>query len=116
MRKGEKADVRIAPDYAYGNSGVGPIPGGSTLLFEIELLGWRRWGAVPCPALPCPAYCTYCMYAFLIFYPDRLPFPPPSILSRSPQDVLKDSVEFSDLLTAVILILLAGGLVFYFIL
>ena len=60
MRKGEKADVRIAPDYAYGNSGVGPIPGGSTLLFEIELLGWRRWGPVPCPALPCPAYtCTY---------------------------------------------------------
>jgi FKBP-type peptidyl-prolyl cis-trans isomerase len=41
MRRGEKAEVKIAPDYAYGNTGVGPIPPGATLLFEIELLGWR---------------------------------------------------------------------------
>ena len=41
MRKGEKAEVCIAPNYAYGKSGVGSIPGGATLLFEIELLDWH---------------------------------------------------------------------------
>jgi len=75
MRKGEKAEVKIAPDYAYGSSGVGPIPGNSTLLFDIELLGWR-----------------------------------------SAKDVAKESGEFSDLLVSLLLIALAGGIVFYFIL
>ncbi|MBX4181481.1 FKBP-type peptidyl-prolyl cis-trans isomerase [Candidatus Parcubacteria bacterium] len=38
MREGGKRVVTIAPDYAYGEQGVGPIPPNSTLVFEVELL------------------------------------------------------------------------------
>ena len=39
MLKGEKCVVKIAPEYAYGNSGSPPvIPPNATLTFEIELL------------------------------------------------------------------------------
>ena len=39
MLKGEKCVVKIAPEYAYGNSGAPPvIPPNATLTFEIELL------------------------------------------------------------------------------
>ena len=40
MRVGERAKVTVAPEYAYGKDGTddGAIPGGSTLLFDIELL------------------------------------------------------------------------------
>ena len=42
MRKGEKAILICAPDYAYGSRGTGPIPPAATLEFEVELLGWHE--------------------------------------------------------------------------
>ncbi|KAL3489977.1 hypothetical protein BJX62DRAFT_238622 [Aspergillus germanicus] len=39
MCVGEKRTLTIPPEYGYGDRGVGPIPGGSTLIFETELLG-----------------------------------------------------------------------------
>jgi len=39
MSLGELATLEITPDYGYGDQGVGGvIPGGATLLFEVELL------------------------------------------------------------------------------
>ncbi|PYH49087.1 peptidylprolyl isomerase family protein FPR2 [Aspergillus saccharolyticus JOP 1030-1] len=36
---GEKRTLTIPPEYGYGSRGVGPIPGGATLIFETELVG-----------------------------------------------------------------------------
>jgi len=37
MTKGEKAVLTIREDYGYGASGSGKIPGGATLIFEVQL-------------------------------------------------------------------------------
>jgi peptidylprolyl isomerase len=39
MKKGERADLKLTPEYAYGERGAGKsIPPNATLLFEIELI------------------------------------------------------------------------------
>eukprot|EP01041_Mallomonas_annulata_P006567 gene6567-13290_t len=38
MKKGEICNVILSPDYAYGSSGIGPIPPNATLSFNIELI------------------------------------------------------------------------------
>ncbi|KAL4925259.1 peptidylprolyl isomerase family protein FPR2 [Aspergillus undulatus] len=38
MCVGEKRTLTIPPEYGYGDRGIGPIPGGSTLIFQTELL------------------------------------------------------------------------------
>mmetsp|Transcript_119709 Transcript_119709/g.186958 ORF Transcript_119709/g.186958 Transcript_119709/m.186958 type:complete len:590 (+) Transcript_119709:48-1817(+) len=41
MKQGELAKFTLGPDYAYGEGGSPPkIPGGATLIFEVELLSW----------------------------------------------------------------------------
>mmetsp|Transcript_32937 Transcript_32937/g.61405 ORF Transcript_32937/g.61405 Transcript_32937/m.61405 type:complete len:586 (+) Transcript_32937:74-1831(+) len=41
MKKGELAKFTLSSEYAYGESGSPPkIPGGATLVFEVELLSW----------------------------------------------------------------------------
>jgi peptidylprolyl isomerase len=39
MVVGEKTRFFIPSDLAYGDRGAGPIPAGSTLIFDVELLG-----------------------------------------------------------------------------
>ena len=43
MKVGEKAILKCRSDYAYGPSGSPPkIPGGATLLFDVELIGFEE--------------------------------------------------------------------------
>ncbi|EGC35544.1 hypothetical protein DICPUDRAFT_94519 [Dictyostelium purpureum] len=37
-KEGDIFELTITPDYGYGSRGIGPIPGNSTLYFEVELL------------------------------------------------------------------------------
>ena len=39
MRVGDAIEVAIPADLAYGPVGKGPIPGGATLIFKVELMG-----------------------------------------------------------------------------
>jgi FKBP-type peptidyl-prolyl cis-trans isomerase len=39
MMVGGKGTLVCPSDTAYGDAGQGPIPGGATLVFEVELLG-----------------------------------------------------------------------------
>jgi len=42
MKVGEQAVLKCRADYAYGEHGSPPsIPGGATLLFDVELIGWE---------------------------------------------------------------------------
>lgn len=46
MGIGDKVEFAIPAEIAYGPNGRGPIPGGATLLFTVELLGIEGAGAV----------------------------------------------------------------------
>ena len=42
MRIGEKAQITCPSEIAYGDEGSGPIPGKSTLLFDVEVLNCEQ--------------------------------------------------------------------------
>ncbi|KAL2108479.1 hypothetical protein VUR80DRAFT_3756 [Thermomyces stellatus] len=41
---GEKRTLTVPPEYGYGDRGIGPIPGGATLIFETELISIKGVG------------------------------------------------------------------------
>jgi FKBP-type peptidyl-prolyl cis-trans isomerase len=42
MKAGGKRKLVVSPEMGYGMSDYGPIPGGSTLYFDVELLGVQK--------------------------------------------------------------------------
>ena len=38
LKVGTKAILKCPPEYAYGKSGIGPIPPNATLIFEVEVV------------------------------------------------------------------------------
>jgi FKBP-type peptidyl-prolyl cis-trans isomerase FkpA len=54
MKVGGKAKLACPSDIAYGDGGRGPIPGGATLLFDVELIEIMAPPPAP-PAPPAPA-------------------------------------------------------------
>ena len=41
MKEGDKWRLTVTPELAYGANGSGPIPGNTTLIFEVELIAVR---------------------------------------------------------------------------
>ena len=41
MKEGDKWRLVVPPELGYGAAGVGPIPGNTTLIFEVELIKIR---------------------------------------------------------------------------
>ena len=41
MRRGEKSQLLLKSEYAYGKEAVGPIPPHSNLVYDVELVGWE---------------------------------------------------------------------------
>ena len=41
MRRGEKSQLLLKSEYAYGKETVGPIPPYSNLVYDVELVGWE---------------------------------------------------------------------------
>ena len=41
MKEGDKWRLTVSPELGYGANGVGPIPGNTTLIFEVELIKVR---------------------------------------------------------------------------
>ena len=41
MKEGDKWKLTVPPELGYGENGVGPIPGNTTLVFEVELIAVR---------------------------------------------------------------------------
>ena len=41
MRRGEKSQLLLKSEYAYGKEAVGPIPPYSNLVYDLELVGWE---------------------------------------------------------------------------
>ena len=41
MRKGELAKFKMTPEFGYGPAGTSKVPGGATLIYEVELISWK---------------------------------------------------------------------------
>ena len=41
MQEGDKWKLIVPPELGYGAAGIGPIPGNTTLVFEVELIAVR---------------------------------------------------------------------------
>ena len=42
MQIGGKRTIVIAPEFGYGEEGIGPIPGGATLVFQVEIVNVEK--------------------------------------------------------------------------